>query len=55
MEPDVAERIGHARYRLIKLWVRDVNGPFDAMIADIRLGSYASLRDECVRLLYRFQ
>jgi SAM-dependent methyltransferase len=43
MEPDVAERIGHARYRLIKLWVRDVNGPFDAMIAE-------HVRDDSVAL-----
>ena len=30
MDPDVMARIGLSRYRLIKLWVRDVNGAFDA-------------------------
>lgn len=29
MEPGVIERIGETRYRLIKLWVRDVNGAYD--------------------------
>jgi SAM-dependent methyltransferase len=29
MDAGVIERIGSSRYRLIKLWVRDVNGAFD--------------------------
>lgn len=29
MDPGVVERIGSTRYRLIKLWVRDVNGAYD--------------------------
>lgn len=30
---DIRERLGERRYRLIKLWVRDVNGAFDAALA----------------------
>lgn len=30
---DIAQRLGPRRYRLIKQWVAEVNGPFDALIA----------------------
>ena len=30
MDPGVIERIGVSRYRLLKLWIRDVNGAFDS-------------------------
>jgi len=33
MDPNVVERIGTSRYRLIKLWVADVNGPYEEAIA----------------------
>lgn len=33
LSPDIAERLGERRLRLIKRWVADVNGPFDALIA----------------------
>ncbi|GMV99792.1 MAG: hypothetical protein AMXMBFR84_09310 [Candidatus Hydrogenedentota bacterium] len=33
MDTDVVSRIGERRYRLIKLWVNDVNGAFDALYA----------------------
>lgn len=33
LEPDARARLGETRYRLIKLWVRDVNGQLDATIA----------------------
>ncbi|MCC6490543.1 MAG: methyltransferase domain-containing protein [Candidatus Hydrogenedentes bacterium] len=29
MDPGVIDRIGLTRYRLLKLWIRDVNGAFD--------------------------
>ena len=32
MDPDVIARIGLSRYRLIKLWVSDVNGTFDRVM-----------------------
>jgi SAM-dependent methyltransferase len=32
MDPDVIARIGLRRYRLIKLWVSDVNGAFDRVL-----------------------
>ena len=33
LSPDIAERLGARRLRLIKRWVAEVNGPFDALIA----------------------
>ncbi len=33
LEPDVRARIGETRYRLIELWVQDVNGLLDATVA----------------------
>ena len=33
MDEDAIARLGEGRYRLIKLWVSEVNGPFDAEIA----------------------
>jgi SAM-dependent methyltransferase len=33
LDPDHRARLGETRYRLIKLWVQDVNGAFDAAIA----------------------
>ncbi len=33
LSPDIADRLGARRLRLIKRWVAEVNGPFDALIA----------------------
>lgn len=33
LSPDIAERLGDRRLSLIKQWVAEVNGPFDALIA----------------------
>lgn len=33
LSPDVVERLGERRYALLKLWIRDVNGEFDAALA----------------------
>ncbi len=33
LSPEIAEHLGEARLRLIKRWVAEVNGPFDALIA----------------------
>jgi len=33
LSPDIANRLGDRRFRLIKRWVAEVNGPFDALIA----------------------
>ncbi|MBI4557561.1 MAG: class I SAM-dependent methyltransferase [Candidatus Hydrogenedentes bacterium] len=33
LDPNIRARLGDTRYRLIKLWVQDVNGPFEAALA----------------------
>jgi len=33
LSPDIADHLGERRLRLIKRWVAEVNGPFDALIA----------------------
>lgn len=33
LSPDIADHLGETRLRLIKRWVAEVNGPFDALIA----------------------
>ena len=33
LSPEIADRLGETRLRLIKRWVAEVNGPFDALIA----------------------
>lgn len=33
LSPDIADHLGDRRIRLIKRWVAEVNGPFDAIIA----------------------
>lgn len=43
LSPDVVERLGERRYALLKLWIRDVNGAFDAALAQ-------HIRDESIVL-----
>ena len=62
LAPDIAERLGPRRFRLIKRWVSEVNGPFDAAVAPYAAGSKVVLDagcsrgdpEACERLIRRF-
>ncbi len=49
MDPNVIERIGASRYRLIKLWVADVNGLFESALAPHVDGDTVLLDAGCSR------
>ncbi|MCP4643246.1 MAG: class I SAM-dependent methyltransferase [bacterium] len=49
LEDDIRERLGERRFRLIKLWVRDVNGVFDEAIARALPAEAAVLDAGCSR------
>ena len=49
LDPDIAERLGVKRYRLIKQWVSEVNGPLDAAVAPYATGAKVVLDAGCSR------
>jgi ubiquinone/menaquinone biosynthesis C-methylase UbiE len=49
LDPDIAARLGVKRYRLIKQWISEVNGPFDAVVAPCVAGSKVVLDAGCSR------